>query len=153
MIVMCSSSALTQLQTSSCTWTQLEGKMILCFSVTSIRQLHSLSQPLIVTLLGETSFTKTAHMLESTRSAKEIQLWPILTYSTCLETNKEQLNTGWKHLLVLYFIYRQKKEKEIEILCRAYVCFTVCPASNSCQVVIYLLQQTIYFPAVSGSKQ
>lgn len=84
---------------------------------------------------------------------KENQLQQILTYASSSETNKEPLNIGWKHLPVLYFIYSQKKEKETKILCTAYVCFTVCPASNSWQVVIYLLLQIITFPTETGNKQ
>lgn len=40
---------------------------------------------------------------------KENQLQPIFMYSSCLETNKEQLNAGWEHLPVLYFIHTHKK--------------------------------------------
>lgn len=139
--------------------------MILCFPITRINQLQGPSQALIVTLLGRTCFKKTVHMSESGHvynfsllnqrglGAKENQRQPIFMYSPCLETDREQLNIGRKHLPVLYFIYNQEKEKETEILCTAYVCFTVCPASNSCQVVIYLLQQTINFPTVTGNKQ
>lgn len=142
-----------------------EGKIIFYFSIVRISQLEGPSQTLIMTLLGETCFRKTVHVSESGHmynfsllkqpglGAKENQLQPIFTYSSCLETNKEQLNIIRKHLPVLYFIYSQKKEKETEILCTAYVCFTVCPASNSCQVVIYLLQQTINFPTATGNKQ
>ena len=139
--------------------------MTLYFSIMRISQLQGPSQALIVTFLGERCFKKTIHVSESGHvynfsllnqpglGAKENQLQPILTYLSCLETNKEQLNIGPKHLPVLYFIYSQKKEKETEILCTAYVCFTVCPASNSCQVVIYLLHPTINFPTVTGNKQ
>ena len=123
-----------------------------------------MSQVVILTLLDDRSFQKTAHMSESVHvhnfslqnqlglSTKENQLWPILAYSSWLGTNKEKININWKHR-VLCFIYCQKKEKETEILCTVYVCFTVCPANNSCQVVIYLLQQNTNFLTVTGNKQ
>lgn len=49
------------------------------------------------------------------------QLQPIFMYSSCLEINKEQLNAGWKHLPVLYFIHTHKKEKETNIVHRICV--------------------------------
>lgn len=55
-------------------------------------------------------------LTEPELGTKENQLQPIFTYLSCLKTNKEQLNAGWKHLPGLYFIHTHKKEKETNIV-------------------------------------
>lgn len=63
-----------------------------------------------MTVSGEICFNTTVHVSEPGHvynfsllnrpgpGVKETQLQPITTYSSCLETSKEQLNIGQKHL-------------------------------------------------------
>lgn len=74
-------------------------------------------------------------------------------YSSYLEINKEQLLMLVGNPYQYFITFTLIRKKRRQILCTAYVYFTFCPASNSCQMVIYLLQKTINFPTVTRKKQ
>lgn len=110
-------------------------------------------------------FKKTVHVsqpgqVHMTSTCWMNQSWALkkTSYSQSLCINPVWRLTKGSLMLVgntyQYFIsFTLIRKKRIQILCTAYVYFTFCPASNSCQVVIYLLQKTINFPTVTRKKQ